>query len=68
MLSTRERSVEASVSFVVLQNILPVPYFASERSFAQFRLSEEVRHPISLAHGTALQCVVLNVSYGLNQE
>lgn len=39
----------------VSQKILPVPYFASERSFAQFRLSEEVRHPVNLAHNTALQ-------------
>jgi hypothetical protein len=26
----------------MMQSILPMPYFASERSFAQFRLSEEV--------------------------
>lgn len=30
-------------SLPALQSILPMPYFASERSFAQFRLSEEVR-------------------------
>ena len=27
---------------LAVQSILPMPYFASERSFAQFRLSEEV--------------------------
>ena len=27
----------------VLQSFLPVPYFASERSFAQFRIPEEMR-------------------------
>lgn len=32
---------EQCLSFV--QSILPVPYFASERSFAQFRLPEETR-------------------------
>jgi hypothetical protein len=26
-----------------VQSLLPVPYFASERSFAQFRLPEEAR-------------------------
>jgi hypothetical protein len=32
------------------QAILPVPYFASERSFAQFRLPEETRRcPLALA-------------------
>ena len=28
---------------VCLQAIIPVPYFASERSFAQYRLPEDVR-------------------------
>lgn len=34
----------------VAQNILPVPYFASERSFAQFKMSEEVSKIPALSH------------------
>ena len=29
--------------YVLLQSLLPVPYFASERSFAQFRLPEDTK-------------------------
>ena len=31
-----------NLRLLAVQSILPMPYFASERSFAQFRLSEEV--------------------------
>lgn len=34
-----------------LQNLIPVPYFASERSFAQFRLPEDSRSVV--AFGTS---------------
>mmetsp|Transcript_14594 Transcript_14594/g.44109 ORF Transcript_14594/g.44109 Transcript_14594/m.44109 type:complete len:360 (+) Transcript_14594:296-1375(+) len=41
----------SALSFV--SNILPVPYFASERSFAQFRLSEEVRSVVGFGSSPA---------------
>ncbi len=40
-----------------LQSILPVPYFASERSFAQFRLPEDVRSIV--AFGTVASTLVV---------
>lgn len=41
----------SALSFV--SNILPVPYFASERSFAQFRLPEEVRSVVGFGSKAA---------------
>ena len=40
-----------------LQSIIPVPYFASERSFAQFRLPEDVRSIV--AFGTVPSTLVV---------
>lgn len=40
-----------------LQSFLPVPYFASERSFAQFRLPEDVRSVV--AFGTSPSTLVV---------
>lgn len=44
------------LSFV--SNILPMPYFASERSFAQFRLSEEVKSVVGFGSAPATVIVV----------
>ncbi len=43
--------------FLKPQSILPVPYFASERSFAQFRLPEDVRSIV--AFGTVPSTLVV---------
>lgn len=51
----------SALSFV--SNILPVPYFASERSFAQFRLSEEVRSVVGF--GSSPATIVVASSSGV---
>lgn len=46
---------------VLLQSLLPVPYFASERSFAQFRLPEDTKAVVGFG-ATSNSLVVVSAS------
>ena len=48
-------------TFVLLQSLLPVPYFASERSFAQFRLPEDTKAVVGFGT-TSNSLVVVSAS------
>ena len=48
-------------AFVLLQSLLPVPYFASERSFAQFRLPEDTKAVVGFG-ATSNSLVVVSAS------
>lgn len=51
----------AAHTCVLLQSLLPVPYFASERSFAQFRLPEDTKAVVGFG-ATSNSLVVVSAS------